>query len=557
MFPPPGIPKSDFQAPGVDFQPQALAGMARGIDLLVAAIRPTLGPYPRLVGVEAVPNRKNPPEILDSGGTIARRIAQVQERNADVGLMYLRGVLWRLHEKAGDGTATAAVIFHTLFHRGLRYVAAGGSAMRLRVYLEEGLRLALSELDRLTIQLEAGGPAASRRERLVGLAESICRDAELARYLGEIFDIIGAYGRLEVRPGSGRLFKREYVEGVYWDSGLLSRAMIDDLPTGRSTLENAAVLVSNLDLEEPGDMVRVLQAGLESGCSGLLLVANSVSDRALSVALNKHNREKIKLLVVKTPGMGPAAQEQALTDMAVLTGARPLQKITLDTFQGLKPAHLGRARRAAAEMESFSIVGGKGDLRQYRSHIRDLQQAYRLAEEPEARQTLQARIGQLMGGSATLFTGGLTPQECEARKNLAEHTATVMRSAILDGVVPGGGAALLMVRPCLAERRQQARDDDERAAYSLLLEAMEAPFRTLLANSGYDLGRTQVLMEQAKAGAGFDLKTGKLVDMVAAGIVDPAAVLKEAVRSAIGSAGLLLATDAIVHRKNPPEEMLT
>ena len=549
--------KHDFQTPGVVFQPETYHGLTLGINMLISAIKPTLGPFARLVGVESVANRRNQPEILDSGGTIARRIIQIQGRNADVGAMFLRHMLWKLQEKAGDGTATAAVIFHALFTRGVRYIVAGGNSMRLRTYLEEGLRLVLEELDRQTVLLDSEGGAANRRDRLTVLAESISPDAELSRYLGEIFEIIGAYGRLEVRAGSGRQFKREYVEGIYWDSGLHSRSLLDDIKAGRSTLENAAVVISNLDLEDPADMQYILQVGLQSGANNLLLVANSVSDRALSVALLKPNREKIKLLAVKTPGLGLSHQEEAMADIAILTGGRSLQKTTLDAFQSIKPDDLGWARRIAAEMDNFSIVAGKGDPRKFREHIRNLQQAYRLAEELEMRQSLQRRIGQMMGGSATLFTGGLTQTECENRKTLAEHVATVIRKAILEGVVPGGGIALLAIQPRLEETQKQARNDDERAAYTMLLEAMEAPFRTLLANAGYDSGQIMALMAQTGPGVGIDLKTGKLKNMAEAGIVDPAYVLKEAVRSAISSAGLILSTDTIVHIKNPPEAMLT
>jgi chaperonin GroEL len=275
------------------------------------------------------------------------------------------------------------------------------------------------------------------------------------------------------------------------------------------------------------------------------------------VALLKPNREKIKLLAVKTPGSGHAQQQEALADIAILTGGRSLQKATLDTFQGLKPDDLGRARRIAAGMDDFSIVAGKGDPRQFRVHIRNLQQAYRQADEFEMRQSLQKRIGRLMGGSATLLTGGSTQAECENRKTLAEHVATVIRRAILEGVVPGGGIALLAIRPRLEEKRKQACHEEERAAYAMLLEAMEAPFKTLLANSGRDSGQIMALMAQTGPGIGIDLKTGQFRNMVEAGIVDPAYVVKEAVRSAISSAGLLLTTDTIVHIKNPTEAMLT
>ena len=556
MFP--SIPsKNDFQSPGVVFQPETFQGLLEGINYLARAIQPTLGPLPRLVAVEATPSRSRTPEILDSGGTIARRIIEIEGRNADMGAMFMRHMLWKLQEKAGDGTATAAVIFHTLFKGGVRYVTAGGNAMLLRRYLEQGLRLVLDELSSQTVLLDADGGTAIRKDRLSGLAESICGDAELAGYLGEIFDIIGAFGRLEVRPGSGRQFKREYVEGIYWENGLHSRNMLDDPLAARSTIENAAVVISNLDVIEPEDMVHVLEVGLQAGAGGVLLIASSVSDRALSVALMKPNREKIKVLAVKTPGVAVSAQENALLDLAALTGGRPLQKATLDTIQGLKAADLGRARRIYAGMDYFNVIGGKGSPRQFREHVRGLQDGYRNAQETDARLTLQMRIGQLMGGSATLYTGGLTQTECEVRKVTAERTATVIRNAMLEGVVPGGGVALLAARTRLAQARLRARDDDEKAAYTLLLEAVEAPFRALLANAGLDSGQIMARLAKTRAGVGFNLKTGKLENMNEAGIVDPAYVLKEAVLSAIGSAALLLTTDVLVHVRNPPEEIQT
>ena len=372
----------------------------------------------------------------------------------------------------------AAVIFDTLFTRGVRYITAGGNAMRLRVFLDEGMHLVIKDIERQTMPIYG-------RSKLARLAEFVCGDQELSNYLGEIFDIIGAYGRLEVHTGFSNRFSREYVEGIYWDAGLHSRNLIEDIHTGQTILENGAVVISNLDLVEPIDMAHVLQIGLETGSTGLLLVVNSVSDRAMSVILMKPNRERIKVLAVKTPG-GTALtdQEAALADIAILTGGSTLLKTTQDTFQRLKTSDLGYARRITAGMDFFKISGGKGEPRQFREHVRSLQQYYRQAGDKDLRLTLQKRIGQLMGGSATLYTGGLTQTECETRKLLAERASTVIRNAIVEGVVPGGGTALLAVRPLLEMKRRKTQDEDERAAYTIILEAMEAPFRTLLEECG-------------------------------------------------------------------------
>ncbi len=192
------------------------------------------------------------PELLDSGGTIARRIIQIRNRDEDMGAMLIRHVLWELYEKVGDGTATTAVMFQSIFDQGVRYVTAGGNAMRLRVYLEEAARVVLDELQGLKHTLDG-------QEALGKLAYSICHDSALAKMLGEIFDILGEYGRLEIRSGRSRGLEREYLEGMYWDGGLVSREMMNDLENLRAWQEDTAIVISDLRIEEPQDCVPLLE----------------------------------------------------------------------------------------------------------------------------------------------------------------------------------------------------------------------------------------------------------------------------------------------------------
>ena len=217
-----------WQRPRVVFQPDVHRSMLRGIEQMTDAVRPTLGPLPRIVLYDTTIGATGRiPELLDDGGTIARRIIQIRDRNADVGAMLLRNVLWTVREEVGDGTATAAVVFEATYRGGVRYLAAGGDAMRLRTHLDRGLREILNELDGMTGRV-AG------KEELTRLATVITREPELGKLLGEIFDIIGEYGRLEIRKGQGRFFDREYVEGMYWDGGLLSRTLITDIDRQRT-----------------------------------------------------------------------------------------------------------------------------------------------------------------------------------------------------------------------------------------------------------------------------------------------------------------------------------
>ncbi len=518
--------------------------MQAGINKLVKLIRPTLGPLPHVVGIEPVSSRNNLPELLDSGGTIARRVIQLSDRGEDVGAMYLRHVLWRLQEKEGDGTATAAFMFSTLYNLGLRYVIAGGNAMILRQHLEKGMKVILNAIDPQITQLHG-------KKELAGLAQTICYDEELAKMLGEIFDIIGTYGRLDVRKGDRRELSREYVEGMYWDGSLRSRDMTN---AGlRANLENAYILISDLEINSPDQLIPLLGLAIKNDIKQLLLVSNSLSDKAIGLLLNKQNKEKVFVVAVKTPGLASDVRQEALEDLAILTGGRALIKASGDTLEKVTLEDLGVARRIWAEHEFFGIVGGRGNPRALREHIATLRKIHKNADDPADRQRSLERLGKLIGGSATLRVGDISPTAVERRVELAKRTADAMRGAMREGVVPGGGIALLDCRDALRPCLKNAQDTDERAAYQMLLTALEAPFRVIVENGGFLPGKALAEIERGEPGCGFDVLKQKVVNMREAGIFDSASVVKSVVRSAVSGVGLALTTDVIIHRKNPPE----
>jgi chaperonin GroEL len=544
--PTPKKEKRNFQTPRVVFNPRVSEGLQSGFDQLVDLIRPTLGPLPHITACEKVGSRSGLPELLDSGGTIARRVIQIPDRQEDVGLMFLRHALWQLQEREGDGTATAAVLFQAIFQGGRRYITAGGDAMLLRTHLERGMRLILSELERQTQPLQG-------KKKLAGLAGTICFDEELANRLGEIFDIIGPYGRLEVRKGNGYELVREYVEGMYWDSGMRSREMANSEHGLRANLENAAILISDLEIETADQLLPLLQLAYKNGIKQVLLISSTLSERAMGILLTKPNREKVEVVAVKVPGVTIDVQRDALEDLAILCGGRALVKATLSKLENVRLEDLGRARRIWAESGFFGITGGRGDARQLRQHLATLRQAFRSTTDAAERSSLLTRIGKLLGGSATLYVGGATPIAIDERVELAKRTSDAMRGAIREGVVPGGGVALLGCRDTLLASRKEAQDEDERAAYTILIKALEAPFRAILDNAGIWPGKVLADLEQCNPGYGFDVLSGQVVDMRAAGLVDAASVVKGAVHTAVASAALALTTEAIVHHRNPEE----
>ena len=538
-----------WQTPGVVFQPQVHQGMRRGIRRLVNAISPTLGPLPRVV-VNDQELERGHPEYLSNGAIIARRIVQLPNREEDIGAMYLRQMLWKLHETSGDGTATAAVMFNEIFSLGVRYLTAGGNAMLLRHHLEKAAGLILDQLGHMTFPI-------SGREKLSGLAETICYDPPLASMLGEIFDIIGPYGNVDVRSGRSRDLEREYVEGMYWNGGVFSREMIADPALGRVQLEDAAILISDLDANEPQDLLPILEAATQAGIKALVLVLENISDRALSVLLLKPNREKIHIVAVKSPASRDDVRRTSLEDLAVLTGGQAYHRASGNVLKNVDIENLGRARRAWADPNYFGIVGGRGDPRQLRQHIAQLRAAFININEVDERKRLQERIGKLMGGSATLWVGAATPLEVDRRKELAARTAEAMRGAMREGVLPGGGVAFIACKDLLERKRHEAHEPDERAAYNILLQAFEAPLRTLLINAGYKPDEVLASVYRAGPGHGFNVLRGQVVDMSQAGIFDAASVIQATVFGALHGAALALTVDVLVHRKNPPDASTT
>jgi chaperonin GroEL len=535
-----------LQRPKVIFQPTAYSHIQRGVNQLLNAIRPTLGPYPGIVASTLV--NQNTPELLDDGGLIARRVIQLADRDADMGAMVIRQMLWRVHETVGDGTATAAVLFQIIYNEGLRYIAAGGNAMLLRRYLEEGLKLILDRLSSITLRVQG-------KKNLAQIACSICYDQSLAQMLGEIFDIIGEYGRLETRSGRGLALEREYVEGMYWKGGLLSRQMVTDPARVRADLEEPAILISDIEVKDPRQLLPAMTLAAQAKFKNMIAVVRSISDLTIGLLTQEKTLEKLRVVPVKTPGSGLIDQAADLQDLAILTGGRPLVSAAGQALESVKPEDLGRARRAWADTYNFGLSGGKGDSRQLRQHIANLRAAYSRIEDLKEREKLQQRIGKLIGGSATLWIGGATELEIKTRKELAERTAQALRGAVLEGILPGGGAALLACQPLLQERLDQSNSADERAAYRILLRAMEEPARTLLSNAGYDASEIMAKISRAGVGYGFDLNTQQVVNMAQAGIFDVAQVQKEAVRAAIATAALALTIDVLVYHKKPQEAL--
>lgn len=541
----------------VVFPPASQAALSRGIHQIAAAVRPTLGPLPRLVMVENA-IRTRSPELLDDAGILARRIIGLPDRDADMGAMLLRNALWRLRSKVGDGAATATVLFEAAYREGRKYVASGGNPMPLRTALERGLQVASEALSALALPLSV--TAATRRSALTQLADTISNDPDLANMLGEIMDLIGQYGYLEMRTGQGRELHREYVEGSYWECGWIAPQVISDTPGTEIRLHNPALLISDLRIDDVSALIRLLEMAQNHDCGQLAIAAHEVSDSALALLRANRGQLGITCLLVKVPSGSPA-QSWALEDMAMLTGARPLISASGVTLEGVDWEDLGRARRAWATADHFGLVGGGGDPAALGKHIARLQQGLPNVKDENLHRLAQERIGRLLGGAALLWVGADTDSAIRFRKSLAERTISALRAAEAEGVVPGGGVSFLAARQILMERWSGlcsgAASDAERAALHILQTALAAPARSILENAGYEPSAVLPQIEAAGSPYGFDVRVGAVVDMCQAGIVDVVSVQQEALHVAISTAALALTTDVLVHAARPQQSLET
>lgn len=528
-------------SPGVVFG--ARDKMRRGINQLANVVRPTLGPCPRVVAVEHT-FRHRTPELLDSAGVISRRVIALPDRDADMGAMLLRNLLWQVHEQAGDCTATAAVLFQAVYNRGAHHLAAGGDAMRLRRHLERGAEAILAELDAQAAPAQGGA-------QLARLAESLCHDEELASVLGEALDLVGPDGRVELRSGHGRSVERHYVEGSYWAGPALSQRLLADQTRMRSDLADVAVLIGDLDLDDPRALMPLLTAAMQRGLGAVLIVCASISDPVAAMLIAASRDPRFGALAVRTPGAGLAEQAEAMEDLAILTGGRRLLKAAGDTLRSVSLDDLGRARRAWGDRSHVGIIGGGGDPRALRAHLAALRAARGAADDQLRRAALQERVGRLLGGSATVTIGGATESEIALREERARRTVELLRAALREGVLPGGGGALLGCRARLRRELAGAAEPEARAAYRILLRAVEEPLRTIAGNAGHAAPEVLARLQGAPAGHGLDARSGAVVCLAEAGIYDVAAALKLAVRTALYGAATALTIDTLVHRRNP------
>ncbi|MBA3946747.1 MAG: chaperonin GroEL [Herpetosiphonaceae bacterium] len=527
--------------PGLLIGTEAHRALCSGIDRMANLVRPTLGPTPRHVAISPL-SSGGMPEVLDDAATILRRVVQLPNPYVDMGAMLLRHTLHRTAEAVAEGTATTAVLMQAIVRHASRAIAAGCDPVAIRHGLESGLLAAVGALQQMARPLE-GSTA------ITNAAGMLCQDRELARLLGEIFDIAGSDGLVYVEAKHTLGLERQYIEGLYWNEGLLSPYFITHVAKQEARLEEPALLLSDLRLTSAEELVPLLEQVVATGATTLLIVADELSGSALNLLVANHQAGILHCAAVKTPSYG---QQRAaiLEDLAILTGGRAIIAQAGASLNNVGPADLGHARLAWATAKAFGLRGGQGDRLQLRERIKTTKAELAHLTNTAARDDVRARLGKLLGGVAILQVGAVSEGALETAKAQAQRATTALRLALQGGVVPGGGRAFLLCHPAV---QHVALAGDACYGRDALLHALAEPLLVIAHNAGYAGPTIVAQVTQAPADCGFDARSGQLVDVWRTGLLDPALVLIAALEAAVSGAVMALTTDVLVHRRQPPE----
>lgn len=513
------------------FRSQAREAILSGATQLADAVRVTLGPKSKSV---LIYRRWANPIVCNDGVTIAKE-TELEDPAEDLGARVLRQAAERTGEAVGDGTSTATVLAHAILAEGIRNVVAGASAIDLKRGLDRGVGVALASLR------SQARPVATRLERAQVAAISAHNDPAVGEQVAEAMDRIGVDGVITVEESRTTETTIEVVEGMQFDRGWLSPYFVSSADRMEAVLDDAWILLCDRRIGNLAELLPLLEQLAKSGRPALF-IAEDIDGEALATLIVNQLRAVLRSCAVRAPGFGDRRKE-LLQDIATLTGAEMISEERGIRLEQAGLAQLGRVRRAVVSREATTLIGGAGDRAVIQTRIAHLRAQLELVTGDYEREQLRARIARLAGGVAVVRVGAPSEAEMRARKDAFDDAIAATRAAIAEGIVPGGGLALLRVVPAIAAAVEQS-SGDERTGLQILLRALEAPARTIAANSAVDGG---VVVDRLLAGGqsvGFDAARGVYVDLFEAGIIDPTKVVRVALENAVSVAGLLLLTEA-------------
>ncbi len=527
------------------FGSEARASLKRGMDTLAEAVVTTLGPKGRNVALD---KKWGAPTITHDGVTVAKEI-ELEDSFENMGAQLLKEAATKTNDIAGDGTTTATLLAHVLIEEGMKNVAAGANPMLLK----RGL---LAAAEHVAEAIKEQAVEVVTKEDIANVAAISAQDREIGELLAEVMDKVGKDGVITVEESKGLAFETEYVEGMQFDRGYISPYFITSPETMEAVIEDAYILIHDKKISAAQDLVPILEKLVQKGIRNLVIIAEDVDGEALATLVVNKLRGLLNALAIKAPGFGDR-RKAMLQDIAVLTGGRVITEEEGRKLDSTMLSDLGRADKVIATKDDTTIVGGRGDELQIRGRVEQIKIEMEHSTSDYDREKLQERLAKLAGGVAIIRVGAATETELKEKKHRVEDALSATRAAVEEGIVPGGGVALINAMHVLDDLKMEY--DDEQTGVLILRKALEMPLRRIAENAGMDgaVILADVRRKQAEADSkliGYDVMSGEFRDMLKAGIIDPAKVTKGALLNAASVAAMVLSTEALITDIPEPEK---
>ncbi|MCD6410534.1 chaperonin GroEL [bacterium] len=523
----------------IQYSEQARKKLKNGVDKLANAVKVTLGPRGRNVVLD---RGFGSPTITNDGVTIAKEI-ELEDKIENLGAEIVKEVASKTNDVAGDGTTTATVLAQAIITEGLKNVAAGANPLALKKGIEIATKKAVEFLKSVSKPV-------SKKEEIAKVATISAEDEEMGNLIAEVIDEVGKDGVITIEESKTFGLQKEIVKGLQFDRGFVSPYMVTDTEHMKAEMEDPYILITDRKISSLNDIVPVLEKVVSSGKKELVIIADEVEGDALATLVVNKLRGIINVLAVKAPGFGDRKKEM-LQDIAVVTGGQVVSEEVGLKLDKIELEMLGRARKVISTKENTTIVEGKGKKEEIEARINQIKKQIEETESDFDREKLEERLGKLSGGVAVIKVGAPTEVEQKARQHKAEDALAATKAAIEEGIVPGGGVALIRSSQSLEDLEIKEKDADlerdVRTGVEILRKAMEFPLRQISENAGVDAGVVVAKVKAAKEQSfGFNALTLQFEDLIKAGIVDPTKVVRSALENASSAAATFLTTEAVV-----------
>ncbi|KVO19830.1 chaperonin GroEL [Burkholderia ubonensis] len=519
-------------AKDVRFHDSARARIVNGVNVLADAVKVTLGPKGRNVLIE---RSFGAPTITKDGVSVAKEI-ELKDRFENMGAQIVKQVASKTADVAGDGTTTATVLAQAIVQEGMKHVAAGMNPMDLKRGIDKAVAAVLDELRKLS------KPISTNREIAQVGSISANSDETIGKIIADAMEKVGKEGVITVEDGKSLENELDVVEGMQFDRGYVSPYFINDPEKQAAYLDDALILLHDKKISNIRDLLPVLEATSKAG-KPLLIIAEDVDGEALATLVVNAMRGILKVAAVKAPGFGDR-RKAMLEDIAILTGATVISEETGKQLQKATLEDLGRAKRVEVRKDDTIIIDGAGDEKRIEARVKSIRTQIEEATSDYDREKLQERVAKLAGGVAVIKVGAATEIEMKEKKDRVDDALHATRAAVEEGIVPGGGVALLRARSAVTSLKGANSDQD--AGVHIVLRALEAPLRVIASNAGDEPSVVIAKVLEGKNNFGYNATTGEYGDLVEAGVVDPTKVTRTALQNAASIAGLILTTDATV-----------